>query len=64
MNGINAYAPIRVEQDADLVLKNLKLKILDQPHDETLLTTDKRYEHYKTNENLKIFRDGLLFRKN
>ena len=31
INGINASARIRVEQDADLVLKNLKLKILGQP---------------------------------
>ena len=28
-----ANARIRVERDADLVLKNLKLKILDQPHE-------------------------------
>ena len=31
LHGIKANARIRVEQDADLVLKNLKLKILNQP---------------------------------
>ena len=34
LHGIKANARIRVEQDADLVLKNLKLKILGQPHDD------------------------------
>ena len=32
MNGIEANARIRVEQDADLVLKNMKLKLLRQPY--------------------------------
>ena len=40
ITGIKANARIRVEQDADLVIKNLKLKILGQPHDDELLTTD------------------------
>ena len=31
INGIKANARIRVEQDVDLVLKNMKLKILGQP---------------------------------
>ena len=31
---------IRVEEDADLVLKNIKLKFLGQPHDEELFRTD------------------------
>ena len=42
---IKANAQIRVEQDADLVLKNLKIKILGQPHDDVLLTTDRRFKH-------------------
>ena len=41
LHGIKANARIRVEQDADLVLKNLKLKILGQPHDDVLLATDR-----------------------
>ena len=45
IDGIKASARIGVEQDADLVLKNLKLKILGQPHDDVLLTTDRRYKH-------------------
>ena len=40
INGIKASARTRLEQDADLVLKNLKLKILGQPHDNVLLSTD------------------------
>ena len=64
INSIKATARIRVEQDVDLVLKNLKLKILGQPFDEVLIMTDSRYKHYKTNENRIILKDGLLYRKN
>ena len=63
LHGIKANARIRVEQDADLLFKNLKLKILGQPHDDVLLTTDRRFKHYKTNEDLIILKDGLLFRE-
>ena len=49
-HGMKANARIRVEQDADLVLKSLKLKILGQPHDVVLLTADRRFKHYKANE--------------
>ena len=34
LHGIKVNARIRVEQGADLVLKNLKLKIIGQPHDD------------------------------
>ena len=44
INGIKASARIRVEQDADLVLKNLKLKTLGQPHDDVLLAKDRRFK--------------------
>ena len=64
INGIKANARIRVDQDATLVLKNLKLKILGQPHDDVLLTTDSRFKHYKANEDRIILRERLLFRKN
>ena len=63
INGSKASARIRVEQDADLVLKNLKLKILGQPHDDVLLATDRRFKHYKANEDRIILKNGLLFRK-
>ena len=63
LNGIKANAKIRVEQDADLVLKNLKLKILGQPHDDVLLPMDSRFEHYKATEDRIILKDGLLFRR-
>ena len=56
-------ARIRVEQDADLVLKNLKLKKLRQPHDDVLLTTDSRFKRYKANEDRISLKDGLLFRR-
>ena len=64
MNGIKANAKIRVEQDVDLVLKNMKLKILDQPHDEMVIITDSGYKNYIANEDRIILKDGLLFRKN
>ena len=63
LHGIKANARIQVEQDADLVLKNMKLKTLGQPHDDDLLTTDGRYKHYKANEDRIILKDGLLFCK-
>ena len=63
IRGINANARIRVEQDADLVLNNLKLKILGQPYDDVLLTTDSRFKHYNANEDRIILNDGLLLRK-
>ena len=63
LHGIKANARIRVEQDADLVLKNLKLKMLGQPYDVVLLTTDSRFKHYKANEDRIILKDGLLLRK-
>ena len=63
MNSIKATARIRVEQDVDIVLKNLKLKFLGQPFDEVLIMTDSRYKHYNTNEDRVILKDGLLYRK-
>ena len=63
LHGIKANARIRIEQDADLVLKNLKLKTIGQPYDDVLLTTDSRFKHYKANEDRIFLKDGLLFRK-
>ena len=63
MNGIKAYARIRVEQDVGLVLKNMKLKILGRPHDEVLMMTDSRYKIYNANEDRIIRKDSLLLRK-
>ena len=45
------------------MLKNMKLKILGQPHDEVLMMTDSRYKNYKAIEDCIIPNDGLLFRK-
>ena len=63
LHGIKANARIQVEQDADLVLKNLRLKIIGQPYDDVLSTTHSRFNHYKANEDRIILKDGLLFRK-
>ena len=63
VNGIKANARTRVEQDFDLVLKNMKRKNLGQPHDEVLRVTDSRYKNYKAVENRINHEDGLLFRK-
>ena len=63
INGIEASARIRVKLAADLVLENLKLKKLGQPHDIVLLSTDRGFKHSKANEDRIILRDGLLFRK-
>ena len=38
-NGIKANARTRLEQDVDVVLKNMKQKILRQAHDEVLVVT-------------------------
>ena len=62
-NRIETNAQIKVEQDADHVLKSVNLKILGQPFDDVLLTTDRRDKHYKANEDRIILEDGLLFRK-
>ena len=63
INGLKENARIRVEQNADLELKNLKLKRIGQPNDDVLLKTDRRFKHYKANEDRIILKDGLLFRK-
>ena len=63
INGIRANARRRVEQDVDLVLKNMKLKILGQPYGEVLIVTDSRYKNYKANEDRIILKDGPLYRK-
>ena len=63
IHGIKANARRRVEQDADLVEKNLQFEKLGQPHDDVLLTTDRQFRHYKANEDRIIFKDALLFRK-
>ena len=63
INVIKANARIQVEQDVDLELRNMKLKILGQPYDEVLIMTDSRYKNYKANEDRIILKDGLLFRK-
>ena len=62
ISGVKANARIRVEQDDDLVLKNLKPKILGHPHNNVLLTTERQFKLYKANEDRIILKDGLLLR--
>ena len=63
IHGIKANARRRVEQDANLVQKNLQFEVPGQPHDDVLLTTDRQFRHYKANEDRNILKDALLFRK-
>ena len=63
MNGTKANARIQVEQYVDVLLKNMKLRILGQPYDEVLMITDLRYKNYKANEDRIILKEGLLLRK-
>ena len=63
IHGIKANARIRVEQDVDLLLKNMKVKILGHSYDEVLIMTDSRCKKYKANEDRIILKGGLLFRK-
>ena len=62
-DGIMGNARIRVKKNVNQVVKRIALKVIGQPHDEVLLTTDRRFEHYKSNEDGLILKDGLLFRK-
>ena len=61
--GIKAKARVRVEQDVDVVTKNLKLTILGQPHDEVLFASHSWFEDYTANEDRIILKDCLLFQK-
>ena len=63
MHGIKANSRLQLEQDVDLIFKNLKLKIFGQSDGEVLMTTDRRFKHYKANEDRIIIKDGLLIRK-
>ena len=63
MNGIEANARKRVEQEVHLLLKNIKLRILGQPFGEVILMTDSRYKKYKANEDRIVLKECLFFRK-
>ena len=63
MKTFKSKARIRVKQNVQMVLKNVKLKNLGQPHDEMLITTYSRYKPYKAHEDRMILKDGLQFRK-
>ena len=62
INGIKVNARTPIEQNVSVVLKNLKLKNLVQPHKEVLVTIDPRYKHDKKIEDRNILKNGLLIR--
>ena len=63
IHGIKVNARIQIEQHVDLVLKISELKIHGQPYEEMLLTAERRFKHYKANEDHIMLKDGLVFRK-
>ena len=62
INRIKENARIRLEQDVDLVLKNIETKIFGQSHDEVVMMKDLRYKNCKANEDRINLKEGLLFR--
>ena len=62
-NGIKTNARILVEQDVDLVLKQMNLKTLGQALDEVIMMTNSQDKHYKANEDRIFLKDSQMFRK-
>ena len=62
-SNIKPDAKIRVEQDNDKILRNLKLMILKEQYDEQLLKTTIRGQKYCQNIDRIIIKDGLLIRR-
>ena len=60
---IRNNAQIRIEQDTDPVLRNLKLMILKEPYDEQRLKLCPRGQKYLQNLERIHIKDGLLMRK-
>ena len=54
---------MRQQQDQDNVLRNYKLRLLKEPHNEQLLATDPRAAKYSAQANRIILKDGLLNRQ-
>ena len=54
---------MRPHQDKDPVLRNLKLKLLEEPYDTQLLNDYRRATKYLTQEDRIIIKDGLLYRQ-
>ena len=63
IDNIKDEARIRKEQDADIILKNIKNKILNQEYDQHLLKTDPRAKQYEQHADRIILKNGLLVRK-
>ena len=60
---IKENARIRNEQDADPLLKALKLRILHEEYDKHLLKTEPRGRNLLRHEERMIMKDGILMRK-
>ena len=54
---------MRHQQDRDNVLRNYKLRLLNEPYDEHLMATDHRSPQYTAQESRIILKDGLLYRQ-
>ena len=60
---IKENAQIRNEQDADPILKALKLRLLHEEYDKHLLKTEPRGRNLLRHEERIIVKDGVLMRK-
>ena len=60
---IKENARIRIEQDADPILKALKLRLLHEEYDKHLLKTEPRGRNLLRHEERIIVKDGVLMRK-
>ena len=60
---IKENARIRNEQDADPILKSLKLRLLHEEYDKHLLKTEPRERNLLRHEERIIVKDGVLMRK-
>ena len=56
-------AKIRLEQNNDTVLRNLRAKIEGEPYDESEFTSDNRIKHYLQNISRIEIRQDILSRK-
>ena len=54
---------MRQQQDQDNVLRNYKLRLLKEPHNEHFLANDPRAAKYSAQANRIILKDGLLYRQ-
>ena len=54
---------MRHQQNQDKILRNQKLRLLKEPYDEHLMTTDQRALKYTAQESRIILKDGLIYQQ-